>query len=233
MQVGDVGPDGPLLDAVYDELLVPAFPAHELMTAAEVRAGLESGLLWVSAVVRDGRPDGAAVAEWSPDSGVLLLAYMAVRRDLRSSGVGSALMAEIRSGWQERVRPLLTLAEIEHPAAHAADADRGDPAARLRFYARHGARALDVPYFQPSLRPGAPRVPGMLLAVLTTAPEPADAPAVPSGPVRAFMTEYFQHCEGGVPEDPAAAAMFGAMGPEGIALLPLDDPAALPLTTGV
>lgn len=228
MQVSDIGMDSPLLDAVYEELLVPAFPAHELMTREEMRGGLESGLLWVSAVVREGRPDGAAVAEWSPESGVLLLAYLAVRRGLRSSGIGGALMGEVRGGWQERVRPLLTLVEIEHPAAHTADADRGDPAARLRFYARHGARALDVPYFQPRLRPGAPRVPGMLLAVLATAPGLAGRPTVPSEPVRAFMREYFRQCEGGVPDDPAAAALLAAMAPDGIRLLPTDDPAAVP-----
>jgi GNAT superfamily N-acetyltransferase len=228
MQVSDIGLDSPLLGAVYEELLVPAFPPHELMTRQELGAALESGLLWISAVVREGRPDGAAVAEWSPGSGVLLLAYLAVRRGVRSSGIGGALMDEVRGGWQERVRPLLTLAEIEHPAAHTADAERGDPSARLRFYARHGARALDLPYFQPSLRPGAPRVPGMLLALLAAAPELAGRPTVPAEPVRAFMTEYFQQCEGGVPDDPAAAALFAAMVPRGIRLLPTDDAEALP-----
>ncbi|MFG1805714.1 N-acetyltransferase [Streptomyces sp. NPDC049040] len=233
MQVSDVGLDSPLLDAVYDELLAPTFPAYELMTLAEVRAGMEAGFLWISAVIRDGRPEGAAVAEWSSHSGVLLLSYMAVRKDLRSSGVGGTLMAEIHTGWQERVHPLLTLAEIEHPAGHTPDPAYGDPTARLRFYARHGTRALDVPYFQPSLRTGAPRVPGVILGVLTTAPELAGAEAVPSEPVRIFMTEYFQGCEGGVPEDPAATALFAAMPPGGIALLPLDDPAALPCTANV
>lgn len=228
MRVGDIGVDSPLLGAAYEELLVPAFPPHELMTREEMRGGLESGLLWVSAVVREGRPDGVAVAEWSPDSRVLLLSYLAVRRGLRSSGIGGALMEEVRGGWQERVRPLLTLVEFEHPAAHTGDAERGDPSARLRFYARHGARALDLPYFQPRLRPGARRVPGMLLALLAAAPELAGRPSVPSEPVRAFMAEYFQQCEGGVPDDPAAAALFAAMGPDGIRLLPTDDAAALP-----
>lgn len=228
MQVSEIEPDSPLLDSVYDELLVPAFPAHELVTAAELRQILAAGLGWVSAVVRDGRPDGAAVAEWSPDSGVLLLSYLAVRQNVRSAGIGGALMAEIRTGWQDRVHPLLTLAELEHPAAHTPDPARGDPSARLRFYARHGVRALAVPYFQPSLRPGAPRVPGMLLAQLTPTPDP-----VPAAPVRAFMTEYFEQCEGGVPTDPATTALFAALSSEGIPLLPLTDPAALPCTSDV
>jgi GNAT superfamily N-acetyltransferase len=233
MQISDIGPDSPLLDVVYDELLVPAFPAHELVTPAELRAGLESGLLWISAVVREGRPDGAAIAEWSPQSGVLLLGYMVVRQDLRSSGIGGALMAELLTGWQERVHPLLTLAEIEHPAVHTPDGEHGDQVARLRFYARHGARVLDLPYFQPSLRPGSARVPGMLLGVLATAPELADAAAVPSEPLRIFMTEYFEQTEGRVPDDPATTALFDAMAPGGIKVLPMDDIAALPFVPNV
>ncbi|MFF7361033.1 GNAT family N-acetyltransferase [Streptomyces sp. NPDC008125] len=237
MQVTDIGLDSPLLDVVYDELLVPNFPAHELVTREELRAGLKSGTQWISAVVRDGRPDGAAIAEWSPAGGVVLLSYMAVRRDLRSSGIGGALMGEIRTGWQARAHPLLTLAEVEHPAAHRPDGEHGDQTARLRFYARHGARVLDVPYFQPSLRPGAGRVPGMVLALLATAPELADAAdrtaVVPSEPVRVYMTEYFEETEGSVPDDPATTALFAAMPPAGIPLLPIDDIAALPCTTDV
>lgn len=231
MRLVDIGMDSPLLDTVYEELLVPHFPPEEMVTPAELRAGLEAGVLWISAAVTEGRPVGAAVAEWSPHSRVLLLAYMAVRPQARSSGIGGALMAAIHGDWQDRVRPLLTLAEIEHPAAHAPHPDHGDPAARMRFYARHGARALDIPYFQPALRPGAARVPGMVLAVLTTAPELADAHVVPAEPVRDFMTEYFEQTEGGVPEDPATVAMFAAMPPGGIRLLPVDDPAALPRTS--
>jgi len=233
MQVTDVGLGDPLLDVVYEELLVPNFPAHELVTPAALRAGLESGLQWVSAVVRDGRPDGAAIAEWSPDSGVLLLSYLAVRRDLRSSGIGGTLLGEVLTGWQQRVHPLLTLAEIEHPAAHTPDGDKGDQSARLRFYARHGARVLDVPYFQPSLGPGAARVPGLVLALLATAPELADAEVVPSGPVRTYMTQYFEETEGKVPDDPATTELFAAMAPGGIRLLPMDDVSALPCTRNV
>ncbi|WP_405457974.1 GNAT family N-acetyltransferase [Streptomyces sp. NBC_00101] len=233
MQVSEIGLDSPLLDVVYDELLVPNFPDHELLTPASLRAGLKAGVLWISAVVRDGRPDGIAIAEWSPRSRVLLLAYMAVRRDLRSSGIGRTLMAEIHTGWQDRVHPLLTLAEVEHPAAHTPDGEHGDQSARLRFYARHGARVLDVPYFQPSLRPGAPRVPGMVLVLLATAPELADADVLPSAPVREYMTEYFEENEGTVPDDPATTALFAAMPPGGIPLLPIDDVAALPCTRDV
>ncbi|MDX3240240.1 GNAT family N-acetyltransferase [Streptomyces sp. ME03-5709C] len=233
MQVVDVGLDSPLLDVVYDELLVPSFPTHELITPAELRAGLESRLMWVSAALRGGRADGAAVAEWSPRSRVLLLSYIAVRRNVRSSGIGGVLMSEVLHGWQERVHPLLTLAEIEHPAVHTPHDERGDQAARLRFYARHGARVLNLPYFQPALRAGASRVPGMLLGLLATGPELAGTDAIPSEPLRIFMTEYFEGTEGTVPDDPATTALFASMAARGVGLLSMDDLTVLPCTWDV
>ncbi|MFC4030593.1 N-acetyltransferase [Streptomyces polygonati] len=230
MQVTALDPDHPLLDAVYDDLLVTAFPPDELITRDELRSGLAGGGMLGSLVVAHDRPVGVALGEFSADSGVLLLAYMSVRGDARSGGIGGLLMeSAVRGSWQERLHPLITLAEIEHPAAHAADARRGDPSARLRFYARQGARALDTPYFQPALRPGAARVPGMLLGVLATAPSLAGATAIPSEPVRLFLTDYFVGTEGKVPDDAAARLLFEAVDrPGGIALLPMDDPALLP-----
>src|SRR5690606_22793856 len=46
----------------------------------------------------------------------------------------------------------------------------GDPAARVRFYARRGARVLDLPYVQAPIRAGAEPVPGRLLLVLHAEP---------------------------------------------------------------
>ncbi|MYS20016.1 N-acetyltransferase [Streptomyces sp. SID4948] len=225
-----LGPDHPLLDAVYDDLLVTAFPPDELITRDELRSGLAGGAMLGALVAADGRPMGVALGEFSAESRILLLAYMSVRGDARSGGIGGLLMdSAVRGSWQERLSPLITLAEIEHPAAHSADAQRGDPGARLRFYARQGAKALDVPYFQPALRPGASRVPGMVLGVLATGPALAGAIAIPGEPVRTFLTEYFVTTEGKLPDDPAGRRLFEAVEqPGGIALLPMDDPAGLP-----
>ncbi|WP_198545950.1 GNAT family N-acetyltransferase [Actinacidiphila yeochonensis] len=229
MALTEMGPEHPLLERVYDRLLAPAFPADELVSLDELRAGLAEGTS-IAALAADGdRPLGVAVGEWSADSRVLLLAYLSVTAETRSQGIGGTLMSAVLGDWQRRLDPLVTLAEVEHPAAHAADPDRGDPAARVRFYARLGARALDLPYFQPALRPGAVRVPGMLLAVLAVEPALREAAAVPGAPVRAWLAEYFEETEGRMPEDAAGRALFDATDrPGGIPLLPLDDPAALP-----
>jgi GNAT superfamily N-acetyltransferase len=234
MPLTDLGPDHPLLEKVYDRLLARAFPADELVALDHLRDGLAGGLTPAVLAVDGDRPLGVAVGEWSPATRVLLLSYVAVDPAARSGGIGRALMATALGDWQRRLEPAVTLAEVEHPAAHTADPDRGDPAARVRFYARLGARALDLPYFQPSLRPGRARVPGMLLTVLAVEPALRDATALPGAPLRTWLTEHFTGTEGRVPEDAAGRALFEAADrPGGILLLPLDDPGVLPCARAV
>ncbi|WP_328719124.1 GNAT family N-acetyltransferase [Streptomyces sp. NBC_00247] len=232
-RVVDVGDSSPLVGVIYDEILHGAFIPDELISCDRLRAILRDGLGVLTAVVDgEGRPLAAAVGEWDPGSRVLLLSYVAVRRESRSGGLGRLLMDEVRGAWQQRFRPEMTLAEIEHPAAHSGDEERGDAAARVRFYERLGARALDLPYFQPALRPGAERVYGMLLIALPPLPGGGgpDGP-VDSAPVRAFLTAYFVESEGAVGTDPASARLWRAVDQAGgIALLPLSDPSALPLS---
>lgn len=222
--------DDPCLDDVYEGLLARAFLADELLGHQEFRDSASSGLLWVTSVVVAGAPVAAAVAEWSPASRALLLSYLAVRPDMRGLGIGSELMTAVRTRWQERVNPAVTLVELEHPAVHSADAQRGDPVRRLRFYARHGTRALALPYFQPALRAGAARVRGMVLGLVTAAPGVVRDNAVMSEPVRTFMIEYLEQAEGWThaPADREAAALLRAMSPERIPLLPVDAPQLAP-----
>ncbi len=226
---------GTLLDTVFTEILTPAFLPEELSSLAELRSAVRLGVARVLVAVDDGdRPLGAAVGEWSERSRVVLLGYLAVSRDARSTGVGGQLLEHAMHAWRLEFDPRLILAEIEHPAAHGANPDRGDPAARLRFYARHGGRALDMPYFQPALGPGLSRVYGVILAALWVGPDAGGkSPGTIDGaPVREFMHEYFEECEGGVPDDPAARALFDGLDrPDGVPLLPLDEPGGLPVST--
>jgi GNAT superfamily N-acetyltransferase len=222
MRIREVRSGDPLVRVVYRELLEPAFPACELDGEDELVAHMASGLQWMSAVVDGHRPLAVAVAEWFPSSRVLLLAYLAVREERRSTGIGSLLLSQSCTRWRARARPALMLTELEHPALHQPGTHRGDPADRLRFYARHGARGLDLPYFQP----GTVRVPGMVLTVLRGVP--GAARSVPSAPVRGFLSDYFTREEGAVPADPAAAALFAAARRPEIPVLALGDPCRLP-----
>ncbi|MES4907564.1 MULTISPECIES: GNAT family N-acetyltransferase [unclassified Streptomyces] len=226
--------DDALLTRVYRDLLLPHFPSNELESFDELRSGLEKDLRLVTAVVNeDGLPMAVAVGDWSPESGVLLLAYLAVRAEARSGGLGSLLVEEVNTGWQRRLRPLLTLTELEHPLAHESDEVYGDPVARLRFYARCGGRALDVPYFQPALGSGMDRVYGMLLVMLSGSADVGgrSGATIPPGPVQEFVERYFLDTEGEVPADPPARQLRQAMErPGGIPLLPLTDVRRLPLS---
>jgi GNAT superfamily N-acetyltransferase len=225
---------GKLLDAVFADLLRPAFLPDELGTAAELRASVRHGVSHVIvAEDDDGTPVAAAVGEWSKAGRIMLLAYMAVNPHRRSAGVGGELLEYALQTWRDEFAPCAVLAEIEHPSAHPGTASRGDPVARLRFYLRHGGRALAVPYFQPALGPGRSRVYGMILAALWVGPDGAGPlpGTVDPVPIRRYLREYFEETEGEVPDDPPTRALFEALArPDGVPLLPLDEPAGLPIS---
>ncbi|WP_326700123.1 N-acetyltransferase [Streptomyces sp. NBC_01754] len=224
--------DVSLVRAIHRDVFTPAFTPDELTGADELWTAVQQGGGVLTAVMdEEDRPAAAAFGEWYPESRVLLLVYLAVGRTVRSRGLGGVLLAEAVGAWQTRFRPALTLAELEHPVVHPGDPARGDGRSRLRFYARHGARALDLPYFQPSLRPGGRRVYGMVLTVLEPLPERAADGGVEPGRIRRFLTAYLTGCEGEVGSDAPTLALWRALDrPGAVRLLPLDDPAALPVS---
>jgi GNAT superfamily N-acetyltransferase len=224
-QVTEVTAPGHLLDAVYFDVVAPSFRPDELMPAEAVRRGVERGSKLVAAVLDEaGTPVAAAVGEWWPASRVLLLGYLAVRPGRRGGGHGGALLEHVRDRWLARLGGRALFAEVEHPAAYAGSEPYGDPVARLRFYARHGGRALDLPYFQPVLKPGGQRVYGLILTVLALAD---GGDTVPADLVRGFLTEYFTAAEGS--PDTALLHRVDRLG--GIPLLPLHDPERIPRST--
>ena len=119
--------------------------------------------------------------------------------------------------WERARRPLVTLAEVDDPRRHAASSSVGNPAARLSFYGRFGARVLDLPYFQPRLSEGGRRAHGMLLLAFDV-----HADALADGPVRAlrgevlggFLRRYFADAEGTASTDAAGIAPTDAAGIE-------------------
>jgi GNAT superfamily N-acetyltransferase len=230
MDIVEITAPGPLLDAVYTDVLVPSFPPDELVSLEDLREGLAAGGGTSIAATVDaaGRPLAAAAVDWSASTAMLLLSYLAVRPGRRGGGHGAALLRYARGEWFVRHGARMLLAEVEDPRAHAASAGFGDPAARVRFYDRHGGRALDLPYFQPALGPGRERVYGVFLVVLawTDAALGAGADRIAAEPVRRFLAGYLGEAEGGVGSDPAVAALWRALDrPDGIPLLALTDPA--------
>jgi GNAT superfamily N-acetyltransferase len=235
MRIVAVDPGEPLFEAVYADVLTPSFPPEERGSLDDLRAGAEGGSTDMLAVLDDG---GAAVAcaigDWSSATEVALLSYLAVRPGGRGSGAGGELLGAALARWRDRWHPALVLAEIEHPGAHTGSPAYGNPDQRVRFYARFGARAMVAPYFQPSLTPGGPRVYGMMLCTLDIAPAGAGpAPDTVDGArVRRFLTEYLEAAEGGVGDDPACAALFGAVDrPDGVPVIDILEYGQVPRST--
>jgi GNAT superfamily N-acetyltransferase len=193
-------------DRLYHEVLVPAFPPEELEDIETVRANHHDPDARVRGVValRDGSPVGAALGEYYERGGTALLAYLAVRDDLRGQGVGTALLGHALAAWRDSLAPTAIFAEVEDPRAHQAG-PHGDPVARLRFYDRIGAKLLPVPYTQPSVGPGLPGVPGMFLICLDATRE-----SIPKDVVLSFLDGYLESI-GGSTDDPVYRVERGAV----------------------
>jgi GNAT superfamily N-acetyltransferase len=215
--------DPAALAVLYQRLLIPAFPPDELVGLADIVEGVAAGSTDVLAGWDGATPVAVAVGDRYPGSGVVLLSYLATDPDARSRGLGRALLDAALARWVERFDPPLVLAEVEDPGHHRVT-PYGDPRARLRFYARASAVALDLPYLQPALRPGAERVRHLLLLALRVAPETRrGAHAVDAGPVLGYLREVFATSEGGVPDDDEVRRLVrAAERPDGVPVLPLD-----------
>lgn len=212
-----------LVPEFYRTVIVPSFPPDELQTERELMDGLRSGRSRVLiAVAADGAMLGGAVGDYFPLSNVMLLSYLAVLADGRGQGVGAAVLRAAKEAWTEELSPRLIVLEVEDPRQFTGSAAFGDPAARVRFYERHGVRALPLPYMQPALGPDTGRVPGLMLMVLGGTDAPPGAGSVDGQHVASFLEEYFEEFEG--PARPGDAEL-------GLLLAACARPGGLPLMT--
>ena len=152
----------------------------------------------------------------------MLLSYLAVLTGGRSHGIGATVLRAAKDAWTEELSPRLIVLEVEDPREFTGSAAFGDPVARVRFYERHGVRALPLPYLQPALSPGTARVPGLMLMVLGGTDAPSGAGSVDGQHVASFVTEYFEEFEG--PARPGDAEL-------GLLLAACARPGGLPLMT--
>ncbi|MBD5787836.1 GNAT family N-acetyltransferase [Cellulosimicrobium terreum] len=216
-----------LVRSLHRDVYSHAFPSVELVPAERFLARHDDGGLRSLGVVEDGLVVAGITGEWFPGPRVLLVLYLAIAPGRRGGGVGGLLVTSALDRWRA-LDPQLVVAEVEHPDHHAGSEAHGDPSARLRFYARLGARAVAVPYFQPGDGPGGERVPALVLVALPVdaPPEHADPPAtVPGGPLRVFLAENLSDGEGTLARDGAARRLLDAADHD---LVPLVDPADVP-----
>jgi GNAT superfamily N-acetyltransferase len=178
---------------LYDDVLAPSFPVEELLDQGTMSAQYLGGRsdFFGYAAMRDGKAVAAALCEHHEPSGISLLCYLAVHPAGRQGGHGGRLLRHALTRWDAMTRSVAFLAEVEDPRHHQKSIDHGDPVARLRFYERHGATVLPLPYFQPSMGPGLARVSNMLLISLRTR-----MAGVPSAGLAQFLDDYVVACEG-------------------------------------
>jgi predicted N-acetyltransferase YhbS len=217
--------DGPAVADFYQAVLLSNFSADELETQDSILAGLREGRTY-ALVARDaeGTIVGGAVGDWFAGSQVMLFSYIAVPDKFRGAGVGGQLLVAARKTWTEDLAPLLIIGEVEDPRYYQ-DTGFGNPLKRVALYENSGIRSLPVPYLQPALRPGASRVPHLLLMVSGgTAAQPGTG-HVDGAIVERFLTEYFELCEGPPrDDDPEYHAMIErCRQPGGLPLLLVKD----------
>lgn len=224
VEVTGAGQNDDLVRAAFDSILEPSFSANELPSIEMITEGWEVDpyhLLLVA--LADGGPLGAAVYS-EGGTGLGTLDYLAARPGARNRGVGSALMGRLASIWSGR--PVIAvLAEVHDPRFYSDGPDE-QPAARVRFYERHGAQLLGVPWVQPRLSAIGRRVHNMLLLQLLA----GGGPSLPSAALREWVTGYYLSTEGVVPTDQTFVALWErVLASDAIEVLPIEGLGVVPL----
>lgn len=184
--------DVAFLERVTEEILRPSFEDDEFPDDKSLVDGFAGGQV-VAVATQGSTPLGVAVADTPNVDGIVLFSYLAASPHSRGTGVGGTLIRSMIDHWGTDDLVKLVLGEIHDPRLHA-ESETERPADRVRFYQRHGAEVLDVPWIQPALGAGTSRVKGMLLVSLYRA-QPFAGTVIPSDPVQRWAAEYFADSE--------------------------------------
>ena len=218
--------DGELVRQFYRTILARSFPEDELDAEQALLDAVDSGLGRILlATDGNGTVLGGAVGDYFARPGVMLLSYLAAGAATRGSGVGSALLNAAITNWTSELKPRLLVLEVEDPRYFHGSAAYGDPVARARFYERFGAKALEIPYFQPALRPDTKRIPRLMLMVLAGTDLTADTTRVDGTVVAGFLADYFRSSEGEPRADDAelTGLLASCARPDGVPLVAVGD----------
>jgi ribosomal protein S18 acetylase RimI-like enzyme len=226
--------DERLLDELYRELYLPAFPIREEQEDPSVWApalwGQDSGgsrLHFLVAGENLDEPEarqliGFVACEYYPQSRCGLVSYMAVSPASRHHGLGRRLLETARHTLQVDADEALAclFGEVNDPDKVAPEQDSMPPRTRLKIMEKLGARRVPVPYVQPELRPGKGR--SYTLMLVAFPPDRGELAAIPSQVVRAFLGELYR--ELGVEpldSDPDFSAMMLSLEGDAVTLEPL------------
>jgi GNAT superfamily N-acetyltransferase len=199
--------DAHLLAQLYHDVLEPSFSIEELDPIESIAEALsdtrDPETLAAVAVVGD-TAIGGLVGEFYRRPAVLLIAYVAVRPDVRGRGVGSLLLSQVGPQWYRDLDVALAVAEVHDPR-HYGTTEGPGAGERLRFYDRLGGRILGMPFVQPALGRDRRRVRHMLLLAVHVASSALASkgaePSLDPARIRMFVSDYYASSEGRVPPE--------------------------------
>ena len=159
-----VGAGDPMFRQAY-ALLQRAFPPSELVPAADLlrtlregAAGVWTDLHWHMVIAERGdRTLGVATGTYFGSLNVGTIGYLAIRARSRSAGLGPKLRSRLRRAFEQDARRV----GREGVDALIGEVEPDNPWLR-RLVRHHHAIPLDLPYFQPPVRPAEPEVPLVL-----------------------------------------------------------------------
>jgi hypothetical protein len=150
-------PGDPAIILAY-KLLKQTFPASELIKLADWVARFTwrtaervTGLLWHVLVVEQGKLlRGVVTGAYLTAVNIGFIGYLAIDRTLRSQGMGHLLRSRLLDLFQRDARRR----HLDGVDAIVGEVEADNPWL-AKLVKEHGAIALDIPYKQPSVRPGA------------------------------------------------------------------------------
>ncbi|MDX2204773.1 MAG: GNAT family N-acetyltransferase [Hyphomicrobiaceae bacterium] len=191
---------------IYQSSIEPS----EQKTAAQMAALVADARYRILVSLENGTVSGFAMSFVPSGAQFVLLEYMAVDAELRSCGIGAALLEAAADAALQRSVPLLL--EVDQPGSPVSPGN--DPARRLRFYAERGCnRLVGLDYILPLATNGTPPAMWLLLRGRTRALSHVE--------IRDWLTTLYVEVYAQSADDPRIDAMLSGAGDRDFALAPV------------
>lgn len=130
------------VEEIYNTYLVNDFPSSEVKSLTRILEGIADGKYFACGYEEDGELKGYAYFIQSKSGSTLLLDYLAVLADKRSSGIGSKIITEVQKMAQNEGKHLIL--EVENPDYEAPGANRDYMVKRIGFYEKNNIHLSNV-----------------------------------------------------------------------------------------
>lgn len=130
------------VEEIYNTYLVNDFPPSEVKSLKRILEGIADGKYFACGYEEDGELKGYAYFIQSKSGSTLLLDYLAVLADKRSSGIGSKIITEVQKMAQNEGKHLIL--EVENPDYEAPGANRDYMVKRIGFYEKNNIHLSNV-----------------------------------------------------------------------------------------